>query len=623
MSKHFAWLVFLLAVTASGRDKTENWLEVHSQHFVVITDGNEKQGRHTADQLERMRSVFHTLFPKMQVDPPSPIVVIAVKNEKNFRALEPEAYLAKGSLELAGLFLRAPDKNYILLRLDAAGEHPYATVYHEYTHLLSSKGEESLPLWLSEGLAEFYENTDILEKEVVLGQASQGNILLLRENRLIPLPTLFAIDHTSPYYHEENKGSIFYAESWVMTHYLMVTGRQQNKDPLGDYAKLVSQGIDGVTAASRAFGDLKQLQTNLDRYVHQSSFSAFKMPGSSDVDDNTFKVQPLPLAQADAMRADFLAYNERAKDARALLEEVLHDDPGNVQAHETMGHLEFRQSNLEEAQKWYAQAIKLDSQSYLANFYFASIAMNRGQTGPDIDSQIEASLQKAIKLNPSFAPSYDQLAVFYAMSRKNLDQAHMLTLQAVQLDPGSLNFRMNAANVLLTMRRETDAIAVLQNALKLARTPQETLELRNRIAMAQESQSARARVEEENREVREAMKAEADSMQAPAAVDESTEAAKPEESLDGPPRTVTGTIKNVRCLLPAVLDLDVVADGGKTVALHSGNYYRLQFIALGFAPDSDLRPCSDLEGMHAKVEYVESKSIESKAGGLTSIELHK
>jgi hypothetical protein len=119
------------------------------------------------------------------------------------------------------------------------------------------------------------------------------------------------------------------------------------------------------------------------------------------------------------------------------------------------------------------------------------------------------------------------------------------------------------------------------------------------------------------------MKAEADSMPAPAAVDESTEAAKPEESLDGPHRTVTGTIKNVRCLPPAVLDLDVVADGGKTVALHSGNYYRLQFIALGFAPDSDLRPCSDLEGMHAKVEYVESKSIESKAGGLTSIELHK
>jgi len=34
---------------------------------------------------------------------------------------------------------------------------------------------------------------------------------LLRQNKLLPLATLFTVDHTSPYYHEENKGSIFYA----------------------------------------------------------------------------------------------------------------------------------------------------------------------------------------------------------------------------------------------------------------------------------------------------------------------------------------------------------------------------------------------------------------------------
>ena len=64
-----------------------------------------------------------------------------MKDKKAFQALEPEAYLAKGQLELAGLFLRAPDKNYVLLRLDAQGEHPYATVYHEYTHLLLGDAE--------------------------------------------------------------------------------------------------------------------------------------------------------------------------------------------------------------------------------------------------------------------------------------------------------------------------------------------------------------------------------------------------------------------------------------------------------------------------------------------------
>jgi hypothetical protein len=97
---------------------SEAWLELQSPHFTVVTDANEKQGRHIADQFERMRWVFQTLFPKLNVDPAAPIVVIAVKDKKGFQELEPEAYLAKGQIDLTGLFLHGPDKNYILVRLD-------------------------------------------------------------------------------------------------------------------------------------------------------------------------------------------------------------------------------------------------------------------------------------------------------------------------------------------------------------------------------------------------------------------------------------------------------------------------------------------------------------------------
>src|SRR5579872_4115012 len=134
-----AVLFLLFAITlAVARDKPQNWLRVQSPHFLVLTNGSEKQGRHAADQFERMRMVFHAQFPQMHVDPAAPIVVIATKDEKDFRTLEPQEYLGKGKLQLAGLFLRAPDKNYILLRLDAEGDHPYAIVYHEYTHLITS-----------------------------------------------------------------------------------------------------------------------------------------------------------------------------------------------------------------------------------------------------------------------------------------------------------------------------------------------------------------------------------------------------------------------------------------------------------------------------------------------------
>jgi len=618
-------LTLLAAATTSAHEKTENWLEVRSPHFILLSNSNEKQSRHIADQFERIRSVFQTAFPRAHVDPASPIVVLAVKNKKDFQALEPEAYLAKGQLELAGLFLRAADKNYVLLRLDASGEHPYATVYHEYTHLLTGKAEW-LPLWLDEGLAEFYENTEIRDKEVLLGEASTDNILFLRENHLLPLMTLFSVDQNSPYYHEENKGSIFYAESWALTHYLEVKDVQQKTHHLTEYAELVNQKVDTVSAASRAFGDLKQLQSALEKYVAQGSFTYFGMPGSTEVDDATFKVQAVSLTQADAVRADFLAYNQRVADARALLERVLHDDPNNVSAHETMGYLAFRQGKLDEAQTWYEQAVKLDSQSFLAHYYFAAISVSGGHLDSDRRTQVEASLRTAIKLNPSFAPACDELAVFYGMQRQNLEEAHRLALNAVQLEPGNLSYRLHTANILLEMERGDDAMAVLRAATNLAKTPEEGALVQNLLESAQQYLAVRQRMEQENQGIQSSAPQGQSSAQATLGDAEQPGAAPPvlqhrDEEPHGPQRLVNGTLKDVQCSLPAIMGLKVES-AGATISLHSNNYYKIEFTAVNFTPAGELHPCAELEGMKARVKFFEALD-KSAAGRIVSIELVK
>src|SRR6185437_12769082 len=198
------------------------------------------------------------------------------------KALEPADYLKKGQLNLAGYFQPGPEKNYILLRLDAAQEHPFSTVYHEYTHFAFSGAAEWMPLWLNEGIAEFFQNTDIQGKDVNLGQPSQDDVLYLRENRLIPLPVLFAVDHNSPYYHEENKGSIFYAESWALVHYLRVKDFKERTNRLGDYAELLARKTDPIGAATTAFGDLNKLQQQLDLYV-RGGMAAFLMKSATEV----------------------------------------------------------------------------------------------------------------------------------------------------------------------------------------------------------------------------------------------------------------------------------------------------------------------------------------------------
>ena len=620
LKKLFLFLLLASTLTAA-KDKPENWIEIRSPHFAIATSSNEKQARKIADQFERMRALFHALFPKLQIDPSSPIIVLAVKDDKDFRALEPQEYLAKGSLRLGGLFLRGPDKNYVLMRLEAEGEHPYSVIYHEYTHLLLSKAEW-MPLWLNEGLAEFYENTDIDESDARLGQTSVQDIRFLRQSRLLPLPTLFAVDHNSPYYHEENKGSIFYAESWALVRYLLVKDALGKTNRVYKYSDLLANGTDPFTAAATAFGDLTKLQSELELYIQTATLSYFKQKVSTDVDPSTFKLESMTPAQSDALRADFLAYNRRTQDARTLLDHVLQEDPKNVSAHETMGFLEFQQGHREEAKKWYAEAVGLDSQSYLAHYYFAVMSM-QDSLDASASAQVENSLRQAIKLNPSFAPSFDRLAVLLGRQQRNLDEAHMMGLTAVSLEPGNVGYRVNVALILMQLGQGKNAAEVLRNAAKLAKTPQENEFVTQALIHAEEFSNAQAAASEKQRRP-----SEEDQLSEDEAASSSSSADMPSPPrlahrdfvASGPHRFVTGVIQDVHCDA-SNLDL-AVKTMAQTVKLHSDNYYRIEFSTLGFQPKGDLNPCSQLSGRPAKIEYQESAD-KSQTPRLLSVELHK
>ena len=73
MWKKIGLLLPLLSTSLlPARDKAETWIEVTSPHFVVATNSNERQARRIASQFERMRSVFHVLFPDCTSIPPHP-----------------------------------------------------------------------------------------------------------------------------------------------------------------------------------------------------------------------------------------------------------------------------------------------------------------------------------------------------------------------------------------------------------------------------------------------------------------------------------------------------------------------------------------------------------------------
>lgn len=627
-----------IALLGNATGKEEKWIEVSSPRFVVISNGGEKQARRLLEQFEQFRIVCKTLMPAMQVDPGSPLVIFAVRDSEEMKALTPDQYQKAGTEQPAGIFMGGVERNFVVLRLDIQGDQRYYTLYHEYAHLILKLNIPGLPLWLEEGLASFFGQAQLGEKESSVGRPSGLMLQALRNSRTIPLETLFAVDRSSPYYRERSKAEIFYAEAWALTHYLMIGDKAAHAQQLNKYLQLLENDVPEETAAAQAFGDLRELKKRLDNYINLAAYYINKVPMPAQTEQKTLALRELSRSDLLVARGLVLVHGGRLSDAQAALEEALRLDPRSAAANEGLGNLCLRQNNQEGALKYFSAAAELDSRSYLAHYYAARAGMSiNGNMG---QRQAESHLRRAIEINPQAAPAYDLLAKILSDDNPKNPEALTLALQAAKLEPGVIAHKLNIVYLLINMGRVDEAIALADkvkasarsendrsladSAVSSARRYQEyLLEAKRRseeeaarlkeweeLRRRSEEEMARTGEEAEKARVEEAEKArveEAERKRLGKTAEES--AAKPANPKTAAPKTparramdLNGTVVSVSCTAPAIMEI-VLNAGGKSLRFRSANFYRVQFWALGTDEIRNFRPCSDLRGRAIQLQY--------------------
>lgn len=623
----FLLAALALPVVPGPSEKSETWTEVRSPNFRVIANGGEKKGRDVAQQFEQIRAVFRQALPFAAAHPSPLVTVLAAKDEKSLRDLLPEFWATKGHTHPAGIFYQGWNKYYVAVRTDMneggdEGASAYETIYHEYFHSLSLPYFPDLPVWLAEGLAEFYGHTRVIGKDVKLGQVDANLLELLKEQRLLPLATLFRVDQSSPYYNEQSKTTIFYAESWALTHYLMIGDRAAHRPQLVDYLARLGRGESPDQAAQLAFGDLAQLEKRLRDYVGHYSFFFIHMKAPEGIDEKTFVARPLPPAESAAVRGDFFVLRGQMQGGKALLGDALRLDPKNALAHEGMGFLNYRQGNTEEAARWFGEAIELDSQNYLPYYFRAMLSSVGHLVDPGVAVQDESDLRRAIALNPSFAPAYSILAVLIARDTEKWPEALALARKGVALEPGNISVELNLASVLLRMNRAEEAQAAAQRALAAARNPQERAEVDSFLASLAQFQTripGNASSPEETPGV--------------GAPQPPPNTPSPALTNDKPPGDTApreapatflrpglaeGDISAVGCTAPE-MNLTVNA-GGESVRLHAAQFTQIEFLAQDWTPPEHFDPCRDLKGLHARIRFTPAQGKAGR-GEIVSIEI--
>ena len=431
-----ALLVAVVAVSVHAKDV---WTSVHSRNFVLVGNASEKDIKQVAVRLEQFREVFTHLFPGMNFNSPVPTTVIVFKNDSSYRPF-------KSNPNLAGYFQPGPDVNYITLTTEVRGEQdPFNVIFHEYTHLLVNNTIGNAPVWFNEGLAEYYSTFSITDdRKVVLGKPIANHVFLLRDNRMLPLRTLFQVDYKSPYYNERNKQSIFYAESWALVHYLLI-GKEGRLEQLGKFVELLRAKLPMEVAFHQSFQiSIETMEKELHDYVRQDRYRVMEGHFERKLEtDAALQTVPITEADAQAYLGDLLLHIYR-KDCETYLLKAIELDPQQSLAHAALGVSRLRDGKQAEALRNLEQAVAADSQNYLVHYYYAYV-LSRPNTdqsqpingfAPEVASKIRDELLKAIQLRPDFPESYGLLAFVSVVTGQNLDESLALVKRAVANSPG-------------------------------------------------------------------------------------------------------------------------------------------------------------------------------------------
>ncbi len=565
-----------------------DWVEVRSPNFTVISSASVKEASNVARQFEQIREAIRRVLPGMSLDPGQPILILAVRDQNELRQLIPEYWEDRERARPAGMFLRAPERHFVALRLNVGGDRPFQTIYHEYLHLLVSLNFPDAPLWVNEGLAEFYASTTFGEDDVVFGLPSGPHVSYLRQAALLPLDTLLRIDEKSPYYNHSHKVSIFYSQSWALVHYLLTQEWDSKEPPLDRYLRQLSEGVSSEKAA-RSLGDLQELEAQLRRYVRQDDFFVFRYPEAISVSPQGFTVRQLSEPEAKAVRASFLISNERPQDAEKLIAEAIAEDPRLPLAFESLGYLSYVSGKLSEARAAFAKAVELGSDSYLSHYFLGFLALEE-PGNLDNPKLIEARLRRSIELRPSFPFSYTALATL--LIRQGGDQtqkaeALQLARRACQLEPQNGQLLQTLVYALGSTGQMEEAEKTLGQIYHWADSASE-LELAGRV---EKSLADFRTYWEAKREY-----------------DQQIEELERERIATGRARNswrtrqAEGTVSSVSCTAPASMEI-VLDTGPSRLRLVSRNFSAVQFFFLGAKPGEDFHPCEGLKGKHVLAAY--------------------
>ena len=480
----------------------KRWFEARTTHFHTYSCGSTPEVARLAAHLEQFHQAYAALAGAQAVTSP-PIVVLAFPDHDALREFLPR-YDGKPA-NLAGFFIRSSDENLIVMSLAAQESGGLETILHEYAHLLLRRNQRVWPLWLNEGMADIYATFEVTgEHTVRIGRPMELYLEVLARRPLMSLRQLCAVTHDSSEYNERERQGIFYAESWLLTHYLMCGASPDYRARFGGMTGLLRLGQFPEQALTNSFRvTLTQMEAQLRAYLERGRF----VPQPLTTSANLLQPQPLATRGLTPVETLFRLGDEllrlgRFEEAERYFSAAQKLAPASALGYEGMGLLAGERGHPEAAAEALRQALQLSSKSFLAHFVYAREKFRLAARSQDTFSRVPApaaaeirtELERSLELMPEFGPAHHLLGVLEFVQGENRSAGEAQLARALQLEPENQSYALTLAQAQLMAEaiqaaRQTLEPLCLPNADPQVRVHAE--ELLERVKQAEDARGAK------------------------------------------------------------------------------------------------------------------------------------
>lgn len=448
-----ALLVMPTAVSAE-------WREAKTDNFLIYGDKSEDSLARFAERIEAVHHLMAASEGLEQVENSVPVKIYLYGDSSDMEEFT-------GQQNVAGFYRAGVGGAYAVVPENAsASGRTFAShvLFHEYAHhFMLQYYPGAYPAWYIEGRAELVGTADFDRNGTIsYGKANENRAYTLQNATWVDVGDI--VSRTAEKLNAS--GFSFYAESWLLTHYL--TFNEERRGQLAAYLNAINSGAS-MAEAAEAFGDLDRLNRDLRDYLRRQNFSYRNVPLPDDLATN-IEFRTLSDGEIALLRdrIDFARSMEK-DEAIAFLAAMRRtaapymDDPFVLQL---LGEAELDLDNYDAAEAHARRLLAIVPEAARANWLMGRVLLDRAEDGDRPDDQIKQARSFFLKANRANPRDPLPLIGFYdsyALLEQGATAEAVGGLEsAMNLVPQAGGLRLKLASELLSRESEGDqALAAL------------------------------------------------------------------------------------------------------------------------------------------------------------------